>query len=122
MAIGLSGDAALAIAKAYTKQTAEGMGAVKGKDGFSPTITESPDNTDEVYQLDITNQAGSYRTPNLKGGGGGGSNDYNQAVNKPQINNQTLVGNKTFQDLGLKPLTNTEIMEIINKANEQTKL
>lgn len=117
----LSGDDALALAKAYTKKTAEGMGAVKGKDGFSPTITESPDNTDEVYQLDVTNQSGTYRTPNLKGGGSG-SSDYDQLSNKPQINSQILVGNKSFSDLGLKPLTNTEIMGIINKANEQTKL
>lgn len=114
----MTGDQAYALAKSYVKKTAEGMGAVKGKDGFSPTITESPGNTEEVYQLDVTNQSGTYRTPNLRGNAG----DYEKITNKPQINNQTLVGNKSFQDLGLKPLTNAEIMGIINKANEQTRL
>ena len=36
-------------------------------------------------------------------GGGGGSNDYEDLINKPQINLVTLIGNKTSQDLGLDP-------------------
>lgn len=35
------------------------------------------------------------------GGGGGGTDDYNDLSNQPQINNNTLVGNKTASDLGL---------------------
>lgn len=35
------------------------------------------------------------------GGGGGGTTDYNALSNKPQINNITLTGNKSFSDLGL---------------------
>lgn len=87
----------LAAAKSYVDESLLGAGALKGEDGFSPIITESPNNTEEVYQLDITNQSGSYRTPNLKGGSNGGES-------------------------GLTPLSNVEIMRIINKANEQTKL
>lgn len=34
-------------------------------------------------------------------GGGGGTTDYNDLTNKPQINSQTLTGNKTASDLGL---------------------
>lgn len=37
----------------------------------------------------------------IAGGGGGGTNDYNDLTNKPQINNVTLSGNKTSSDLGL---------------------
>ena len=33
--------------------------------------------------------------------GGGGTNDYNELDNKPQINNVTLSGNKTTSELGL---------------------
>nr|DAW19009.1 MAG TPA: hypothetical protein [Caudoviricetes sp.] len=43
----------------------------KGDKGFSPTITENPDNTNEIYKLDITNEDGTFTTPNLKGTGGG---------------------------------------------------
>lgn len=35
------------------------------------------------------------------GGGGGGTTDYTALSNKPQINNITLTGNKSFSDLGL---------------------
>ena len=44
---------------------------VKGDTGFSPTIEENPNNTDEIYKLDITNESGTFTTPNLKGTGGG---------------------------------------------------
>lgn len=43
----------------------------KGDKGFSPTITENPDNTNEIYKLDVTNENGTFTTPNLKGTGGG---------------------------------------------------
>lgn len=42
--------------------------------------------------------------------------DYEQAINKPSINGVTLQGDKTFGDLGTSPLTNMEILEIINRA------
>ena len=35
------------------------------------------------------------------GGGGGGTSNYNDLSNKPQINGVTLTGNKTSSDLGL---------------------
>jgi hypothetical protein len=35
------------------------------------------------------------------GSGGGGTSDYPQLTNKPQINSVTLVGNKTSSDLGV---------------------
>lgn len=38
-----------------------------GTDGFSPTIKENADNTEDVYKLDITTKDGSFTTPNLKG-------------------------------------------------------
>lgn len=44
---------------------------VKGDTGFSPTIEENPNNTNDIYKLDITNEDGSFTTPNLKGTGGG---------------------------------------------------
>lgn len=35
------------------------------------------------------------------GGGGGGSTNYNELDNRPQINSTTLTGNKSASDLGL---------------------
>lgn len=35
------------------------------------------------------------------GGGGGGTSDYDSLDNKPQINGNTLIGNKTAAQLGL---------------------
>ena len=35
------------------------------------------------------------------GGGGGGTTDYNKLTNKPQINGETLDGNKTGNELEL---------------------
>lgn len=37
----------------------------------------------------------------MSGGGGGGTSDYNDLLNKPSINGTTLAGNKTAADLGL---------------------
>ena len=38
-------------------------------------------------------------------GGGGGTSNYNDLTNKPQINGNTLTGNKTSADLGLTTAT-----------------
>lgn len=37
------------------------------------------------------------------GGGGGSTNDYNQLINKPQINDITVQGNMTSDDLDVAP-------------------
>lgn len=42
--------------------------------------------------------------------------DYEKLENKPSINNTVLDGNKNFEDLGMIPLSNMEIMQIISKA------
>ena len=38
--------------------------------------------------------------------------DYEDLLNKPQIESNTLIGDKTFSDLDLTPLTNHEIDDI----------
>ena len=49
------------------------------------------------------------RTNNGSSGGQGSTSDYNDLMNKPQIESVTLLGNKSFADLGLSPVTATEI-------------
>ena len=56
----------------YSDFTPEQLDALKGADGFSPTITENADNTDKIYKLDITTADSTFTTPNLKGADGQG--------------------------------------------------
>lgn len=63
----MSPEQAYALSKKYTKESLQGAGAIKGEDGFSPTITESQDNSDSEYRLNITDKNGTFKTPNLKG-------------------------------------------------------
>lgn len=41
---------------------------------------------------------------------------YEQLDDLPQINDVTLIGNKSFEDLGAESLTNLEIESIINSV------
>lgn len=52
------------------------------------------------------------------GGGGGGTSDYNQLQNRPQINSVTLTGNKTSSGLGLQDtlISGTNIKTINNQS------
>jgi hypothetical protein len=86
-----------------------------GDDGFSPIIVEDPDNTDDIYKLDITTAEGSFVTPNLKGGGSGGTTNYEALNNKPEINNVELTGNKSLADLGINIPSKTS--DLTNDSN-----
>ena len=41
------------------------------------------------------------------------TDDYNDLINKPQIESVTLQGNKTFKDLGMEDITPQDIDKII---------
>lgn len=43
-----------------------------------------------------------------------GTDDYNKLRNKPSIEDVTLVGNKTFPELGLHHITNMEIEHLLS--------
>lgn len=47
----------------------------------------------------------------------GGTNDYNRLINKPRINDEELIGNKTFTDLHLDAITPQQIDEIMYGGN-----
>lgn len=44
------------------------------------------------------------------------TSDYPSLNHKPQINGVTLIGDKSFEDLGDNPLTNVEIKAIFNRV------
>ena len=50
------------------------------------------------------------------GGGSGGSDNYNELANKPQINGKTLTGNTSFEDLGMAAYTTEEITNNVTEA------
>ena len=47
----------------------------------------------------------------INGGGGGGTSDYEDLDNKPQINNVELTGNKTLQQIGAASATDVSSLE-----------
>ena len=55
-------------------------------------------------------------------GGGGGTDDYNDLSNKPQVNGVSLAGNKTSDDLDLlgenDNLTPTQINDLLGLIDE----
>ena len=55
---------------------------------------------------------------NISIGGGSGTDDYDQLNNRPQINSNTLTGNKTSSDLGLQDalVSGTNIKTINNQS------
>lgn len=47
--------------------------------------------------------------------GGGGTKDYEKLINRPQINDVEVIGNKSIEDYGVKTLTNIEIKQIFDR-------
>lgn len=97
---------------------------VKGDNGFTPTIIENPDNTNDIYKLDITNEDGVFTTPNLKGTGGG--LDPDKYYDKTQIdafiepldkakhihdNKETVLDKLTTDDTGDTLLFNGNVIK-----------
>lgn len=45
-------------------------------------------------------------------GGGGGTSDYSQLTNKPQIGGNTLIGNKSLADLGIASAQDVKVKDV----------
>ena len=45
--------------------------------------------------------------------GGGGTGSYNDLTDRPQIEGVTLVGDKSYEDLNLQPITNSEMEDML---------
>ena len=82
----------------YSDFTQEQLDALKGQDGFNPTITENTNNTDKIYKLDITTADSTFTTPNLKGadgqGGSGGSGEEN-VIDSISVNGVNVAPDET---------------------------
>lgn len=78
----MNGDDAYVLAKKYTDKTLNGLGSLKGEDGFSPTIVENSHNSEDIYKLDITDVNGTKTTPNLKADISEVKNELQEEINK----------------------------------------
>ena len=76
-----------------------GQDGTDGQDGYSPTATVTK--SGKVATITITDKNGT-TTAQISDGesGGGGTSDYSDLTNKPQINDVTLSGNVSLHDLG----------------------
>lgn len=54
--------------------------------------------------------------PTFISSGEDGTKDYEKLINKPQINDVELIGNKSFEDLDAFRMTNTDIQNIIDSV------
>lgn len=79
----------------------KGETGANGEDGYSPTVTVTE--ISGGHRVTITDAAGDHVFDVLDGQGGGGTSDYDDLTDKPQINSVTLSGNKSAADLGLAP-------------------
>jgi hypothetical protein len=68
-------------------------------------------NTDSSIDTDIQTSDGEIDTDIEISTGG--TNDYNDLINKPSIEGVELVGDKTLEELGVEPLTPQEIDELL---------
>ena len=69
-------------------------------------------NTDSSIDTDIQTSDGEIDTDIEISTGG--TNDYNDLINKPSIEGIELIGDKTLEELGVEALTPQEIDAIIN--------
>lgn len=74
---------------------------------------------ENVYKVEEAPEPTAVKILMLKGekgdsGGGGGVGTYTELPDKPAINDITLVGNKSLEDLNVFALTNREIEDLLN--------
>lgn len=73
-------------------------------------------NTSAVNNATVKVRVGYYSSSSSSSEHETGTNDYNALVNRPLIEGVTLQGDKTFEDLHLEGLTNTEIENLLTNA------
>ncbi|MBP5594272.1 MAG: hypothetical protein J6Y02_02730 [Pseudobutyrivibrio sp.] len=80
-------------------------------------VLEIPMSVQEVDNINMTLSEDGPISMELEtvtpGGGGGGTNDYEQLIHKPSINTHVLVGDSNFEDIGLHFMTNVELQQLL---------
>lgn len=96
----LDGNDIPATIKGETKSTQEHLVALSEQnEGFDEKLAEKQDKLIAGPNITIVDNIIS----STGGGGEGGTTNYNDLTNKPQINSIELVGNTSLDDLGIQP-------------------
>ncbi len=82
----------------------DGLKGDKGDKGADAKINGVNTLTIEAGDNITLEQEGSTLTINSTGGGSGGISNYEELENQPKVNNVTLIGNKSLNDLGIQPV------------------
>lgn len=72
-------------------------GSLSGRSGLTGSVSAVP------------SMVGGLSVP----GSRGGITDYELLTNKPQIESVTLIGNKTFEEIGLEELSGEDLISIL---------
>lgn len=92
----------LSIAKKYVKDSLKGLGAIQGKNCVIESIQKDEINHQSVVTFSWTADDGTKQTATMNVLDGiNGLTDYEDLENKPKIDGVELIGNKTFENLGI---------------------
>lgn len=103
----------------YAVTTIHGNLIVLSAVGYSDSkTTDENTGTTIAYNYYLRLKTDSIKLLKIQTGSSGStSNDYASLENKPQINSVELLGNKSFEDLGLISITNDEIANIFQQED-----
>lgn len=76
---------------------------------------------EDGVEVTITRKDGTTKTVKVNDGqgGSGGSSDYEELENKPQINGHELIGNQTSEELGIETYDDTEVWNAISEHDRE---
>ena len=99
------------------------LGKVVGDDGrgIVSIIKTATQGLVDTYTITYTDGTTSTFEVTNGSGGGGGTANYNELVNKPQINGIELTGNKSSSDLGIMTNTVSNLVNYYLKSETYTK-
>ena len=83
-------------------------GSIGQQQAFSGELSES--NGMELALVPRVTLSAELTLPESRAGG---TNDYEELINKPKINSVTLIKDKSFEDLGLISLTNLDLEALL---------
>lgn len=115
----------LATAKKNIKESLAGAGVVQGKPGkdgsdgksaYQVAIDNGYNGTESEWLESLKSTEAIEQLKNDFEELQNNKNNYDKLQNKPRINGVILEGDKNLDELGMKPLSNMEIIQIINKA------
>lgn len=96
----------IVLSKKYTDESLKGItGTLAGKNCTIKSATKTDGVTTVVFAWTADDGTEKITTIQVNDGGGSGTDDYEDLINRPKIEGVDLIGNKTFEDLGVASAT-----------------